>query len=219
MPEPPVVFDCDGLLLETEVGWSRAETTLFARYGREYGPDDKRLTIGKSLPEAARIFAELLPGASDPDELLAQLVDLALPEFERGVEPMPGAAELVEELHGTRPIAVATNSFRAILEVALEHSGLAGRFDVLIAGDEVPNPKPAPDIYLEACRRLEVDPGDAVALEDSPSGVAAAKAAGLRVIGVPYLPDMDLPDADIQAPSLGDPAVRDALGLTPGTRT
>jgi HAD superfamily hydrolase (TIGR01509 family) len=208
---PPVVFDCDGLLLETEIGWSRAESTLFGRYGRDYGADDKRLTIGKSLPEAARIFAGILPAAPPPDQLLQELIDLALAEFEQGVQPMPGAIDLVEELHGTRPLAVATNSFRTILEVALDRSGLRERFDVLVAGDEVPNPKPAPDIYLEACLRLAVDPSDAVALEDSPSGVSAAKSAGLFVIGVPYLKDLPLEGVDLVAPSLDHPAVRSAL--------
>ena len=211
----PVVFDCDGLLLETEIGWTRAETTLFARYGRTYGPEDKHLTIGKSLPAAAQIFADLLPAAPDPDTVLHELVELAAEEFRHGVEPMPGARQLVEDLHGTRPLAVATNTFRRLLDLALAGAGLDGRFDVMVAGDEVANPKPAPDLYLEACRRLGVPPTDAVALEDSPSGVAAGKAAGLFVIGVPYLPDFTLDEADLVVPSLKDPAVREALNRGP----
>jgi beta-phosphoglucomutase-like phosphatase (HAD superfamily) len=92
---------------------------------------------------------------------------------------------------------------------------MAERFAVTVAGDEVPNPKPAPDIYLEACRRLGADPARSVALEDSPTGAQAAKAAGLTVIGVPYLADMEIPAADLTTASLADAVVSETVGLVP----
>jgi beta-phosphoglucomutase-like phosphatase (HAD superfamily) len=92
---------------------------------------------------------------------------------------------------------------------------MAGRFAITVAGDEVPNPKPAPDIYLEACRRLGADPAASVGLEDSPTGAAAAKAAGLTVIGVPYLPEIKVPMADVVAGSLADDLVLATVGLVP----
>jgi HAD superfamily hydrolase (TIGR01509 family) len=212
--EPPVVFDCDGVLLDTEAAWTRAETTLFARYGRTYGPEEKRLLIGGSLAATGQALARLLDGDRTVAELTDELIELATEEFARGVEPMPGALRLVGDLQG-RPIAVASNSERRLVDLALDGSGLAeAAFGAVIAGDEVPHPKPAPDIYLEACRRLDVAPEDAVAIEDSPTGAAAARAAGMFVIGIPYLADLVV-EADLTARSLEDPEVRRALGLRP----
>ena len=207
-----VVFDCDGLLLDTEQAWTRAETRWFARYGRSYGPEEKRLLIGGSLEGTARALEELIGRPGRTQELVAELLDLAAEEFARGVEPMPGAIELLKELRGRRPIGVASNSPRRLVDLALDGAGLTEWFDAVIAGDEVERPKPAPDLYLEACRRLGRPPRRAVAVEDSPAGAASARAAGLYVIGVPYLPDLEL-DADLIAASLTDPQVRAALGL------
>jgi HAD superfamily hydrolase (TIGR01509 family) len=212
--ESAVVFDCDGVLLNSEVAWTRAETTLFARYGKVYGPDDKRALIGGSLAETGLALARLLDRRRGPAELAAELIELAAEEFARGVEPMPGALRLVEELRGRRPIAVASNSERRLVDLALGGAGLAPAFDVILAGDEVRNPKPAPDLYLEACRRLGVPPETATAIEDSPTGAAAARAAGLFVIGIPFFPDLEV-EADVVGRSLEDPDVRRALGLRP----
>ena len=212
-PEPAVVFDCDGVLLDSETAWTRAETRLFARYGRTYGPEEKRLLIGGSLEETAGALEEILGRPGGSDDLRHELLELAAEEFGGPVEPMPGALQLVAELGDLgRPMAVASNSERRLLDLALTGSGLSDTFGVVIAGDEVANPKPAPDLYLEACRRLGASPRQAVAVEDSPRGAAAARAAGMFVIGIPYLPELEL-DADLMATSLEDPAVRSALGL------
>ena len=135
-------------------------------------------------------------------------------ELERGAPPQPGAVELVAELRarGT-PVGLASNSPREFVERALAVSGMAGAFDSVLTGGEVASPKPAPDVYLESCARLGADPGRSVALEDSPTGVASAVAAGMLVIGVPSLEGVDLSDAPIVAPSLRDAAVRRAVGL------
>jgi HAD superfamily hydrolase (TIGR01509 family) len=212
-PSPPVVFDCDGVLLDSEAAWTRAETRLFARYGKRYGIEEKRLLIGGSLEETAGAVERLLDRPGNSDGLRHELLELAAEEFAGPVEPMPGALRLVGELHDLgRPMAVASNSERRLVDLALEGSGLADAFDAVVAGDEVPNPKPAPDLYLEACRRLGTSPQEAVAVEDSPRGAAAARAAGLYVIGIPYLPDLPV-EADLVGTSLEDPAVRAGLGL------
>jgi HAD superfamily hydrolase (TIGR01509 family) len=210
-PEPPVVFDCDGVLLDTEAAWTRAETTLFARYGRSYGPEEKRMLIGGSLAETGQALERLMAGRRTASQLADELIELAAEEFERGVKPMPGALGLLEELRN-RPIAVASNSERRLVDLALHGSGLTDAFAAVIAGDEIPSPKPAPDIYLEACRRLGVEPGSAVAIEDSPTGAAAARAAGMFVIGIPYFHDLTF-EANLTGRSLADPPVRAALGL------
>ena len=196
------MFDCDGVLLDTEAGWTRAETILFERYGRTYGPEEKRRLIGLALPVAAERFEDMLGRPGRAAELLDEVVELVAEDFRRGIEIMPGVRRLLEELRGTRPMAVASNSYRRLVDLSLEVAGLDGVFDVVITGDEIERPKPAPDIYLEACRRLGVEPADAVAVEDSPTGVAAAKAAGMFVIGIPYLAGLELEEADLQASSL-----------------
>lgn len=207
-----MVFDCDGVLLDTEAAWTRAETTLFARYGRDYGPEEKRLLIGGSLAGTGRALERMLTGGRTAEELAGELVELAAEEFARGVEPMPGAVGLIAELQGSRPIGVASNSLRRLVDLALGGSPFGQAFDAVVAGDEVALPKPAPDIYLEACRRLGVPARAAVAVEDSPTGAAAARAAGLFVIGIPYLADLPV-EADLVGRSLEDADVRAALGL------
>jgi HAD superfamily hydrolase (TIGR01509 family) len=213
-PEPAVVFDCDGVLLDSEAAWTRAETRLFARYGKAYGAEEKRLLIGGSLPETGRAIEGLLDRRRSANALITELVALAAEEFAGRLDPMPGALDLIAELRGRRPLAVASNSHRQLVELALGGSGIGDAFDTVVASDEVPRPKPAPDLYLEACRRLGASPESTVAVEDSPRGAAAARAAGLFVIGIPYLPDLPV-EADVTGRSLEDPAVRTALGLPP----
>jgi HAD superfamily hydrolase (TIGR01509 family) len=212
-PEPAVVFDCDGVLLDSEAAWTRAETRLFARYGKTYGVEEKRLLIGGSLEETAGALEEILDRPGESADLQHELLELAAEEFADPVKPMPGALQLVGELRDLgRPMAVASNSERLLVDLALTGAGLSDTFGAVIAGDEVSSPKPAPDLYLEACRRLGTAPEGAVAVEDSPRGAAAARAAGMFVIGIPYMPELEL-RADLVATSLEDPAVRSVLGL------
>ena len=216
MSAPPAaaIFDNDGLLLDTEVTWTRAEVLLFATHGREFTPAHKRELIGTSHLIAATTLERQLDLPGQGPALVKELQAMVREAAHEGVEARPGAVALVDALRaaGVR-LAVASNSQRTFLELVLGSVGIADRFDVLVSADDVSNPKPAPDIYLEACRRLGVAAGEAVALEDSPTGVAAARAAGLRVIGVPYLADLVL-DADVVAASLADADVYAALGLS-----
>lgn len=199
-----VVFDCDGLLMDTEPCWTVAETELFARHGLPFGPGQKALVIGKSLDAAAATMADLfgVPG-SGPDiagELLRRVMEVVKAE----AEAMPGALELVARVAESVPVAVASNSSRELLEAALARGGLAGRFPVSVAADDVSAPKPDPEMYLVACERLGVAPADALAFEDSMTGLRSARAAGLRVVGVPSLARQDFP-ADVVVSSLQEP--------------
>ncbi|MGH2715112.1 MAG: HAD family hydrolase [Thermoleophilaceae bacterium] len=206
-----VVFDCDGLLLDTESRWTIAETALFERYGGSFGPEEKRMLLGSSMLEAGRLLERVLDAPGQAERLAEELLDLAVAELP-GAEPMVGAIELVKELSGDMSLGLATNSVRRLIEPVLAETGAAELFDVVIAGDDVERAKPAPDIYLEMCRRLGVRPDQAIALEDSPNGVAAARSAGLFVIGVSSLEGVTL-EANVVAPSLLDEGVRRALGL------
>jgi len=209
-----VIFDNDGLTLDTEQAWTRAEATLFARYERPFTEDDKRDLIGSAGPAAAAKLERMLGRPGDGPRIIDELHDLVMEEVRRGAPTMPGARELVAALRERgMPLGLASNSPRAFVDAALEAAGMQDAFDVTIAGDEVPRHKPAPDGYLAAARALGADPGHCIALEDSNTGVAAAKAAGMFVIGVPSFPGVVLAAADLVAESLLAPAVHAALGL------
>jgi HAD superfamily hydrolase (TIGR01509 family) len=200
-----VLFDNDGLLLDTEILWTRAEVVLFERRGATFTMENKLDLIGSSGPVAEAKVERMLGLPGEGAALMAELHGLVMDEALRGVEPMPGALELLERIEV--PVGVASNSPRPFVERTLEAAGLRGRFGCVLSADDVAHPKPAPDLYVELARGLGADPAHCVALEDSPTGVAAARAAGAFVIGVPSLDGVVLDEADLVAPSLRDPRV------------
>lgn len=210
-----VLFDNDGLLLDTEAVWSRAEQKLFQLRGMDFTIDHKRSLVGSSAKIAGQKLARFLNEPGQDEALMDELNDLVLAELEGGVDAMVGARELVELLRlAGVPIALVSNSPRRFIERSHEVAGTGMPFDAVISGHEVPEAKPAPDAYLEGCSQLGVEPGKrVVALEDSPSGVTAAVAAGLFVIGIPSVPGIELEHADLTASSLEDEAVLHALGI------
>lgn len=210
-----VVFDNDGLLLDTEPCWTIAQEELFAAHGRQFGLAAKQEIVGTSPATVAPILARLLGQPERGRALSDEMYERALTHISAGAAPRPGALELVAGLRAAgTPIAVASNAPRAHLLAGLRRVGLTDAFAVILGVDDVPSPKPAPDLYLRACSGLGVPPAAAVALEDSPPGVTAARAAGLRVIGIPSVDGVELA-ADLMAGSLGDAAVYRALGLEP----
>ncbi len=180
-----VVFDCDGLLLDTESCWSRAEASLFADYGFGFGPAEKDLLTGRTLQAACDNMADHIGQPGADRRLQSELLPRVELELAAAVEAMPGARDLLERLAGRVPLAVATNSPRAMLNVALASSGLTDFFEVSVAADEVERPKPDPQLYLTAFDQLGAQPSRGIALEDSATGVAAARASGAFVIAVP----------------------------------
>jgi HAD superfamily hydrolase (TIGR01509 family) len=210
-----VVFDNDGLLLDTESVWTRAEQDLFERRGIEFTPEHKRELVGTSAEIAGGILERRLGEPDCADALIDELNELVVAELEHGVEAMVGAREVLHELseRGT-PLGLVSNSPLVFVRRSLEIVGFVDHFDVVVSAHEVAAPKPAPDPYLEACRRLGVEAGPGViALEDSPTGVAAARAAGLTVIGIPSLEGIILEEAHHLAESLLDDVVARRLVL------
>jgi len=210
-----VIFDNDGLLLDTESVWTRAEQDLFERRGLDFTPANKRELVGTSAEIAGGILERRLGEPGRAAELIEELNELVVAELEHGVEAMVGARELLRTLkrRGT-PIGLVSNSPLIFVRRSLEIVGFADHFDVVLSAHEVAAPKPAPDPYLEACRRLGVAASPSVvALEDSPTGVAAARAAGLTVIGVPSLDGIELVEAHEIAESLLDAVVSRRLAL------
>jgi HAD superfamily hydrolase (TIGR01509 family) len=207
-----VVFDNGGLLLDTEPCWTCAQETVFRRHGRVFDLAAKHALVGTAPDTAAAVLERLLDEPGRGQELSAEMYALALEEIARAAAPRPHALELVREVRGAFPVAVASNAPRSHLLAGLRRTGLDDAFDVVLGVDDVENPKPSPDLYLRACELLGVPATRAAALEDSPPGVAAARAAGLFVIGIPSVPAIELA-ADVVTESLGDPRVREALGL------
>ncbi|MGE5280710.1 MAG: HAD family hydrolase [Chloroflexota bacterium] len=210
-----VVFDNDGLLLDTESVWTRAEQDLFERRGLEFTPEHKRELVGTSAEIAGTILERRLGEPGCADSLIEELNELVVAELEHGVEAMVGAREVLHELstRGT-PLGLVSNSPLRFVQRSLEIVGIGDHFDVVVSAHEVSAPKPAPDPYLEACRRLGVEAGPGVvALEDSPTGVAAARTAGLVVIGIPSLEGIELDEAHAIANSLLDEVVARHLVL------
>src|SRR3954447_4316989 len=209
------IFDNDGLTLDTEHTWTRAEAALYARYGTEFTLDHKREMLGTSGEKSALTMERHLGQPGRGDKLRVELRELVHGELAgAGVEPMPGVIELLAALaeRGV-PLGLATNSGREFATRALRAAGLYERFAAVVSAEDVERPKPAPDVYLAAAAELGADPDDCVALEDSETGVAAAKAAGMTVVGVPSFPGIDFAEADLVVASLHDPRVWELLGL------
>jgi HAD superfamily hydrolase (TIGR01509 family) len=217
MPDHPaaVLFDNDGLLLDTESVWTRAEEDLFERRGTDFTPADKRELVGTSAEIAGALLERRLGEPGRAAELIEELNALVVAELEHGVEAMIGARELLGRLRqrGT-PIGLVSNSPLIFVQRSLELAGFDDHFDVVLSAHEVAAPKPAPDPYLEACRRLGVEAGPAViALEDSPTGVAGGPGAGLTVIGIPSIDGVALDEAHHLAESLLDDVVAKRLAF------
>jgi HAD superfamily hydrolase (TIGR01509 family) len=200
-----VVFDCDGLLIDSEVRWAVAERRVVEQLGGVWSEELRESLVGGSGENTARRIAESigLPESSEGgiqidvyDSYLAVIDEL-------GVEPMPGARSLVAALAGRVPLAVASNTREQIVRATLSASGLPPVFEHVFTPSEDRRPKPAPDVYLAACDALGVLASEAVAFEDSPPGMASARAAGMYVIGVPSAGVHDV-DADLVLGSLLD---------------
>lgn len=199
-----VVFDCDGLLLDTESVWMRAQDAVVARIGAVLTPEDDERLHGSTIEAAAEVLAAR---SGHPETaVLAQLDEAFAAELDGGVTTMPGAPETVRAAAAARPLGCASNSWLESLRDKLAAGGLLEHFTVLEASDTVDRPKPAPDMYAAAARALGVAPEDTLALEDSGTGAQAARDAGLRLIAVPtHLGSV--PEADLVLGSLEDPAL------------
>jgi HAD superfamily hydrolase (TIGR01509 family) len=215
-PRPAaVLFDNDGLVLNTESVWTRGEAVLYERRGREFTLAHKQELVGTSAEVCGRILARRLNEPGRDRELVAELDELVFAELDNGVDPMPGALDLIARLREVEvPIGLVSNSPPRFIERAAGLVGIASQFGVIVSGHEVAAPKPAPDAYLEAAARLGVTPGpDVIVLEDSPTGVAAGRAAGMTVLGVPSLAGIELDEAHEVFGSLTDSALHARLGL------
>jgi HAD superfamily hydrolase (TIGR01509 family) len=187
-----VVFDMDGVLVDTERDWDAARRQVAEASGGRWHPDATTDMMGMSAPEWSRYMHDELGVDLDPEEINRRVVAQVLERVERGPPLLPGAAAAVEGLAARWPLAVASSANRPVIEAVLEVSGLARFFAATVSSEEVARGKPAPDVYLAAARALNVDPSAVVAIEDSANGIRSAAAAGMVVVALPnvhYPPD------------------------------
>jgi HAD superfamily hydrolase (TIGR01509 family) len=201
-----VIFDLDGVLLDSETAWDEARRELVQSSGGTWRPEATRAMMGMSSVEWSRYLRDELGVPMAPDEISAAVVARLEARYREHLPLFPGAVEAVGRLAGRWPLGLASSANRPIIDLVLRESGLAERFAATVSSEEVPRGKPAPDVYLEAARRLGVDPGGCAAVEDSSNGLRAAAAAGMRVIAIPnqaFPPDADaLALADAVLPSI-----------------
>jgi HAD superfamily hydrolase (TIGR01509 family) len=176
-----VIFDCDGVLVDSEPASARAWQSTLSRFGYQLSEQEFSQFIGTTDRELARVLGDRI-GHPAP-ELLATAEEEMRKALTGGLRAFPDALRLLGRLDGLG-LAVASNSDRWRLDCVLEAAGLGASFEVEVAADDVEAPKPAPFVYLEASRRLGIDPGSGLVIEDSPTGVAAARGAGMRVVAV-----------------------------------
>lgn len=180
-----VLFDMDGLLLDSEPLWSVAEAGVARRLGRSFGPEVKAAMVGNRIDVAVPVMLRMLESDADPVEVQAELLTRMAALFRERLPWQPGAVELLDALAGRGvPLGLVSSSYRVLVDAALETAG-AGRFAVTVAGDEVRRPKPHPEPYLTAARRLGADPAACVVFEDSMTGIHSGEAAGCVCVGVP----------------------------------
>ncbi|MFF0769715.1 HAD family hydrolase [Nonomuraea wenchangensis] len=188
------MFDLDGVLVDSEPVWEEVRRAFVAEHGGTWQPDTQSRLMGMSTGEWAAYLHELGVRLS-PDEIARGVVDQMAARYRDEVPLMPGAVETVRRLAAGRVLGLASSSPRRLIDVVLDAAGLTDCFAATVSTEEVERGKPAPDGYLEAARRMGVDPGGCVAVEDSSNGLRSAHAAGMRVIAVPHPRYPPAPDA------------------------
>ena len=196
-----MVFDCDGLLVDTEGQWVALQDEYLARHGAVLAPEERRRITGRAAETVIVTLADLV--GKDPHLVGTELLDEHRAHIGDRLDPLPGALETLREIAARRPVAVASNSPRNMLDTKLAGLGIAGIVDASIAIEDVAEGKPAPDMYLAAARALGADPADCLAFEDSETGAEAALAAGMHLIAVPSIPGQE-PRAPRRLASLAD---------------
>jgi len=203
-----VVFDLDGVIADTEQVWDEVREQLVRERGGRWHERAQADMMGMSSPEWSAYMHDELGLAETPAEINDEVVRRMLARYRSGVPLLDGAVEAVERLADAFPLAVASSSNRPLIEAVLDAAGIAGRFAATVSSEEVARGKPAPDVYLEAARRLGVAPEGCAAVEDSANGLRSAHAAGMRVLALPNAHYPPAPDAlalaDVVLASLDD---------------
>ncbi len=208
-----VVFDLDGVLVESEGAWDSARRELVAATGGTWREQATRAMLGMSAPEWSRYVHDELGVPLAPEEIDRRVVERVLEEYRSSLPLLPGALAAVRALGASWPLGLASSSNRVVIDEVLELAGLREEFAVTVSSEEVPSGKPAPDVYAAAIEALGVDARNAVAIEDSANGLRSAAAAGMRIVAVP---NRQFPPA-ADALALAEVQLASLVELTPAT--
>jgi HAD superfamily hydrolase (TIGR01509 family) len=203
-----VVFDLDGVIVDSEQVWDDVRQAYTREVGRTFPPEATRAMMGMSSPEWSRYMAESVGVPGTPERINADIVERMLERYGEAPPLIPGAVAAVRAIGARWPLAIASSSNAELIEVVLRAAGIGAQFETAVSSEEVARGKPAPDVYLEAARRLGVEPSRCGAVEDSHAGIRSAKAAGMRVVAVPnpHFPpdDAALAQADVVLGSIAE---------------
>jgi HAD superfamily hydrolase (TIGR01509 family) len=209
--EAAVVFDLDGVLIDSESIWDRVRKAYVESVGGSWRDDSQLVMMGMSTQEWSAYLTGELAVPGQPPEVAAAVIAGVASAYGDRPPLLPGAQEAVRALAGHYSLGLASSSPSQLIDVVLAAAGLAEVFSAVVSTEELTRGKPAPDVYLEAAARLGVEPHRCVAVEDSSNGLRAAAAAGMRVVAIPnrrYPPDSD-------ALGLADVSLPDIASLTP----
>jgi HAD superfamily hydrolase (TIGR01509 family) len=203
-----VVFDLDGVVIDSEELWDEVREGLARERGGRWSAQAQADMMGMSSTEWSLYLHEVVGLPEPPEEINREVVDRMIARYSRRLPLIDGAVEAVEQLAPHWPLGVASSSNRELIDRVLEVSGLAPYFEVTVSSEEVAHGKPAPDVYVEAARRLGVDSSRSVAIEDSAGGIRSAHAAGMHVVAIPnraFPPPAEvLALADVVLESIGE---------------
>jgi HAD superfamily hydrolase (TIGR01509 family) len=203
-----VVFDLDGVIVDSEHVWDAAREALARERGGRWHEGAQQDMMGMSSVEWSRYMHDVIGLKDPPEEISAEVARRLEATYREELPLIDGATEAVARLAERWPLAVASSSNRPIIDLVLVLSGLDRFFRATVSSEEVPRGKPAPDVYLEAARRLGADPERSAAVEDSHNGILSARAAGMRVVAIPNMRfppgEEALAAADVLIPSIGE---------------
>jgi HAD superfamily hydrolase (TIGR01509 family) len=190
-----IVLDLDGVVVDTEEVWDRERRAYVAAHGGTWTDAATRAMQGMSSSEWAAYLRDELGAGGDPADISREVAAGVVAEVRRSLPLLPGAVDAVSALAERFPLGLASSANREVIDAVLAGAGLTDRFAATVSSEEVPRGKPAPDVYLEAARRMGADPATTAAVEDSSNGLRSAHAAGMVVIATPNRAFPPAPDA------------------------
>jgi HAD superfamily hydrolase (TIGR01509 family) len=219
-PIAAIVLDLDGVVVDTEAVWDRERRAYVAAHGGTWTDAATRAMQGMSSAEWSAYLRDELGAGGDPAAISREVAAGVVAEVRRSLPLLPGAVDAVNALADAYPLGLASSANREVIDAVLDGAGLTDRFVATVSSEEVPRGKPAPDVYLEAARRMGVDPTTTAAVEDSSNGLRSAHAAGMVVIATPNRAFPPAPDAlalaAVTVDGIGAVTPRLVAGLTTG---